>query len=190
MCIILMFSRFHTLGRGQTLVTSPATSEAGTDVPQSALLVSDLRPWDPECSDTDSDIYKRHNISIHHRCHVRSGSELRGSFSEFTQRWPRRDQPGAGQLGGGSGSVIVKYLYQPKSLNLGARSHYLGPTCVLHIKYLYMQQGQSRLQKEINLFGVNTATRIRERLSWHQSLTFPRNALTAASLTQLVFCRK
>ena len=120
---------------------------------------------------------------------VRSGSELRGSFSEFTQRWPRRDQPGAGQLGGGSGSVIVKYLYQPKSLNLGAR-HYLGPTCVLHIKYLYMQQGQSRLQKEINLFGVNTATRIRERLSWHQSLTFPRNALTAASLTQLVFCRK
>ena len=84
-CIILMFSRFATLGRGQTLHTFPATSEARTDVPQSqsGLLVSDLRPWDPECSDTDSDIYKRHNISIHHRCHVRSGSEIRAQGKLF-----------------------------------------------------------------------------------------------------------
>ena len=129
--------------------------------PSLHLLVSDLRPWDPECSDIDSDIYKRHNISIHHHCHV-SGSELGGDFQNLLRDGPRARLGCAGFWAagrGGSASVIVKYLYQPKSLNLGAR-HYLGPTCVLHIKYLYMQQGQSRLQKEINLFGVNITTRI------------------------------
>ena len=62
----------HKWGRGQ-MVSSLHSLH---------LLVSDLRPWDPECSDTDSDIYKRHNISIHHHCHV-SGSELGGDFQNF-----------------------------------------------------------------------------------------------------------
>ena len=68
------------------------------------LLVSDLRPWDPECSDTDSDIYKRHNISIHHHCHV-SGSELGGDSQNLLRDGemdPDWDLPGAGQLGGGA----------------------------------------------------------------------------------------
>ena len=169
------------------------TSEAGdrwspvSTVSSLHLLVSDLRPWDPECSDTDSDIYKRHNISIHHHCHV-SGSERGGDFQNLLRDGPRLRSAGCWAAGwGGTASVIVKYLYQPKSLNLGAR-HYLGPTCVLHIKYLYMQQGQSRLQKEINLFGVNIATRIRASADikvWHFLAMHWQQPHS-----QLVFCRK